>query len=281
MGAFFTKLCAFFTTLTLIAAYLCGTAQVSVTDGYEYLGADKLVLTGALKAGQGICTDGEFYYTSGSVSALGLSSLAKWDKNMKCLKTRNAAIPKEFSKTCGSDHIGGIDCADGILYASLEGKPYDHNFILLYDCDTLTYTGRYYEISHESMTDGIPWCAVDGENGYLYTSRYGGAEKILRYRLSDMSLDGEIVLSETVDRIQGGDVYEGTLYLSCDAAHSVEEPVYSVDLSTGEVTLLMMRTQENYDNEAEDLCVFPMSDGSLFHVLDYDKLLGINVRHYK
>lgn len=37
----------------------------------------------------------------------------------------------------------------------------------------------------------------------------------------------------------------------------------------------------NYDNEAEDVCVYPMEDGSLFHVVDYDKLINANVSHYK
>ena len=34
-------------------------------------------------------------------------------------------------------------------------------------------------------------------------------------------------------------------------------------------------------NEAEDVCVYPMEDGSLFHVVDYDKLINANVSHYK
>ena len=35
---------------------------------------------------------------------------------------------------------------------------------------------------------------------------------------------------------------------------------------------------ENY--EAEGLTVLPMADGSLVHVLDYNKAVGIFLRHY-
>ena len=34
-------------------------------------------------------------------------------------------------------------------------------------------------------------------------------------------------------------------------------------------------------NEAEGVTVYPMEDGSLIHVLDYDKTIGVYIRHYK
>ena len=50
---------------------------------------------------------------------------------------------------------------------------------VLYDCKTLKYTGIYYDMSSEYLTDGIPWCAIDRENGYLYTSQFHNVGEIL------------------------------------------------------------------------------------------------------
>jgi hypothetical protein len=33
-------------------------------------------------------------------------------------------------------------------------------------------------------------------------------------------------------------------------------------------------------NEAEDITVYPMADGTLIHVLDYNKTIGVYLRHY-
>lgn len=103
---------------------------------------------------------------------MNFTGLSKFDNEMNCLKVRTNAVPKEFTEKYGSNHIGGIDCANGYIYAPVEGKvggKHLYNFILLYDCKTLKYTGIYYDMSSEYLTDGIPWCAIDRGSGYLYT----------------------------------------------------------------------------------------------------------------
>ena len=170
------------------------------------------------------------------------------------------------------------------IYAPVEGKvdgKHLYNFILLYDCKTLKYTGIYYDMSSEYLTDGIPWCAIDRENGYLYTSQFHNVGEILQYDLETMTFLRAIPLEEKLDRIQGGSVYNGMLYFSYDAANSTQEQIIAVDPNTGSVRVEFTRYCPNYDNEAEDVCVYPMEDGSLFHVVDYDKLINANVSHYK
>ena len=283
MRSFFAKIASFFAALTMLAAYLLGTAAPTAGNGYEVTGQDRLLVADALRAAQGMCFDGEYYYTSGSVSALNMTSLAKWDKDLKRVRTASAAVPREFTKTYGSNHIGGIDTANGRIYAPVEGKTdkgYEHNFVLLYDCETLQYTGTFYELTCDRLTDGIPWCAVDEENGLFYTSQYNGADEILQYDLDTMEFIGALPLSETLNKLQGGAVYDGTLYLSADVSNSVTEVVYAVDLLTGTVRTELTRNMCSPDNEAEDIFVYPFADGSLIHVIDYDKLLGVNVTHY-
>ena len=71
------------------------------------------------------------------------------------------------------------------------------------------------------------------------------------------------------------------LYLSHDAANSTQEQIIAVDPNTGSVRVEFTKYCPNYANEAEDVSVYPMEDGLLFHVVDYDKLINANVSHYK
>lgn len=281
MNKIISSITAFFTEVSLIIVYLLGFGTVGCSNGYEITGHDKLVFANALYCAQGICTDGEYYYSSGSLAAVNITVLAKWDKNMHRIKSNFIAVPKNFTKQYKSNHIGGIDCFDGKIYCPVEADGYEKNFILLYDCDTLKYTGTYFDMTCEYLTDGIPWCAVDGENGYLYTSKYSDVTEILQYSLSDMKFIKAIHLDTTLTHIQGGSVYDGTLYLSTDVPHSTDENVFTVNSANGHTEKILVRNLCNYDNEAEDICVYPLEDGSLIHVIDYDKLIGVNIYHYK
>ena len=90
-----------------------------------------------------------------------------------------------------------------------------------------------------------------------------------------------IELSETIYRIQGGEVYDGVLYLSNDDKTGSDK-ILTVDIATGKVDTLCKRTLPSLaGNEAEGLTIYPMEDGTFIHVLDYDKTIGVYVRHYK
>lgn len=278
------KIISFFTSLSLIISYILGFGSITTDGDYQLVRKEKLNSAVSICSAQGLCCDGEYFYASGALSAINITGLAKYDLDMKCVKMKLNAVPAEFTKKYGSNHIGGIDCANGYIYASVEGKlegDYKYNFILLYDCDTLEYTGKYYDLTSEHLTDGIPWCAIDKEGGFLYTSKYNNAGEILQYSIEDMSLVKCIPLKQEVSRIQGGSFYNGTLYLSYDVAHSTDEQILAVNLNDGSVTAEITRHLPNYDNEAEDICFCPLNDGTLVHTLDYDKLLNVNVMHYK
>ena len=272
---------SFFTTVSLIFTYIFGFGTVSVSDGYKLIGKEKLNPVVSMFSAQGICCDGEYFYFSGAMTAVNFTGLAKFDLNMNCKKLKSGRVPDEFREKYGSDHIGGIDCANGLIYAPVEGDGYEYNFILLYDCETLEYTGRYYDMTSERLTDGIPWCAIDRENGYLYTSMFDPVDEILQYDLETMEFLQAIPLSEQLHRIQGGSVYRGELYLSYDCKNpGTIETIYRVNPENGEVETELVRELPNYDNEAEDVCVYPLPDGSLIHTVDYDKLICTNVMHF-
>lgn len=268
--------CAF---IILISGLINGGDTVCSANA-ELIGTDKFTLDEALLMSQGITTDGEYFYTAGSIASLALCGMAKWTRDFDKVIYTHTAIPQELKDKYGSDHIGGISYYDGKIYAAVEESTDTHNLIVIYDAETLEYTGVYYELGTEHLKKGIPYCAVDAEKGYLYTSQFKESDCILAYNLDDMTFSHEIKLSEPIYRIQGGEVYDGKIYLSYDVSGSATEQVITVDIATGEVEMLFERTVSRRDHEAEDLTVYPFEDGSLVHISDYDKLVSVNIRHY-
>lgn len=243
-------------------------------EGAELTGSDTFVLTDALLRGQGITTDGTYYYYSGNF----FLSKSTLDNRQTAAVNRFAIPPRLLAKGC--NHIGGISWYDGKIYAAIEdGSDYLHPFIAVYDAETLRFTGQAYELPQSLHIDGVPWCAVDGPRGCLYTAEWSNAKALNVFRLEDMSFVKTVPLSMTLDRIQGGNMYGGTLYLSADLGDA--KPVYAVDPATGECRLLFSRNV-GAATETESMTVWPMPDGSLFHVQDIgpDRYY-VTVRHYR
>ena len=278
---FFESLWAFLVAFCMIFTGIMDYGTASSTKEVELVKEEKMVLDAAMYAGQGITTDGEYYYTSGSLTAFGVAGLAKWDaETFEQVAVNTKAIPEKYVNAHDSDHIGGISYYDGKIYAAVENEAEDFSLVITYDTETLQPVDSY-KMPNEYLPDGIPWCAVDADNGYLYCSPFNDVDYIVACDLETMEFSHIIELSETVYRIQGGEVYEGVLYLSNDD-ESNSDKILTVDISTGEVKRLCTRTLPSVaGNEAEGLTVYPMEDGSFIHVLDYDKTVGVYVRHYK
>ena len=69
--------------------------------------------------GQGITTDGEYYYTSGSIAALDLTALAKFTfDDMELVDTHINPLPDKCTDR-KDDHIGGISYYNGKIYRKL------------------------------------------------------------------------------------------------------------------------------------------------------------------
>lgn len=263
------------------------TSPVAVdTETVKVADTDVFTLVDALVMGQGIANDGEFFYTSGAITALNWNALAKFDiETMEPVLYNFQAIPDDMAQA-GYDHIGGISCYDGKIYASVEGEPDDSGYIasiVTFDTETLEPTGDVYTLPKDIYDDGVPWCAVNGQTGYLYASRWNNIESIYEYDTADnMRLLREIPLSTEIRRIQGGDFYEGVLYLSFDRKNEGNfKCVQKVNIATGEVETAFERNVGGENIEAEGITVYPSSDGSLFHILDYNKVASVFVRHYK
>lgn len=276
MSALKNLLAAITFVITSFTSIFCPTPTDTATA--KITGETCYSLVGAYVTGQGLDEDGEYYYTSGAISNFQLCALAKIDKTTgEIVKKSLSVLPKEF-KDKGYDHIGDIAVQNGIIYAPVEDKAEKYPLVLLYDAETLEYTGTYYELNAEYLTDGIPWCAAD-EN-YLYASPINHPEFIAAYNLSDMSFSHAIPITEPVHRVQAGDCFDGKLYLNCDP-ESDKKPVYVVDLETNTTSFLFDRSTTGFGTEAEGICVTADENGTLtFHIADYNKLLSTFIRTY-
>ncbi len=223
-------------------------------EGAEIIGRQRYVIEDYYMSNQGVTNDGTYYYFSG-----------KKNLGKACMKTgeifliNTAPIPDEL-KSLGCDHIGGLSYYNGIVYAAIEDGPdYLHPFIVLYDAKTLKFTGRYYELPQELHVEGVPWCAVDAENQVIYTAEWSNATVLNVFRLDDLSFVRTIPLTEPIDRIQGAEMFEGKLYLSCDEENDLKR-IFSVDITTGEVNVEFIRNI-GAGFEAEDLTIYPDEEG--------------------
>ena len=280
LGILFATLKTILAPLTAViitvTAFICptptSTETAEITNEFSY------ALVDAFVTGQGLDETDEFFYSSGSLAGIKLCCLGIIDKETgEIVKENLDALPQEF-KDKDYDHIGDISVQNGIIYAPVENKPETDPLVLLYDAETLEYTGTYYAVDWEFLKDGIPWCATD-EN-YLYASQFNDAERIIAYNIDDMSFSHTIELSEPLARVQAGDAADGKLYLNCDP-HEENKTVYEVDLATGEVKLLCDRNTTGFDTETEGLCIRRNEKGELIlNISDYNKIISTFIRTY-
>lgn len=226
-----------------------------ITNKFTYTLLDTDVTT------QGVTNDGEYFYFSGK-KMLGKADMKTGDM----VRMNRDAIPDEL-KDLGCNHIGGLSISGKYIYAAVEDGPaYLNPYIVLYNAKTLEYTGIYYRLPQNLHVEGVPWCAVDIENSCVYTAEWSNATVINIFNLYDMSLEGTLTLSEPVDRIQGAELYDGKLYMSCDEEND-QKRILSVDMETGLVETVFVRNIGS-QFEAEDITVSVDENGPIFHVLD-------------
>ena len=275
----------YYITIPLLIFTLLTTPAASSTDSAELIGTKTFVFDQAFLMGQGITTDGEYFYTSGSLAAVGITALAKRTVDgMELVKSNASALPTECIKR-GNNHIGGISYYNGKIYAPVEGGEEVYACIVVYDAETLKPTGEIYDLPNELYPDGVPWCAVDKETGLLYASAWDDAKVIRVYDVNDSMKhvrDIELTGIGILDRVQGGEFYNGTLYLSYDIKHNGNiKKIMSVDIETGEVKLVAERDVGSENVEAEGMTFTEGEDGPVLHVLDYNKAIGVFVHRYK
>lgn len=187
--------------------------------------------------------------------------LYRTDDELTQTTTVAPAIPEEW-KARGFNHIGDIDVVDGVLYAPLEQPDYEQarQATLTYDAETLAYIGGVDLAQHENS-----FVTVDPSTMIAYSMDRFGGDALVRYDVSDEWRPLEpLPMSAAIERVQGGDVFDGAIWLSTD---DDTDGVYRVDLASGSVQPL--GSIGHVDGEGEGIDATPTPAGDL-HVLTLD-----------
>ena len=273
-----------FLLLPLILLTLVTTPKAVDTDTAKFVSQKVYVMEQALAMGQGITTDGEYFYTSGAATGLHVTYLGKIEiASMTMVAKRLNPLPDVCAER-GNNHIGGISWYNGKIYASVEGGDVCRACVAVYDPETLTASGEVYDLPNEIFDDGVPWLAVDPATGYLYASRWNHAETVYVYDVNDgMRPVKELPLTGIgeLHRIQGGEFYDGALYLAQDSHdNGTRKRLLRMDVATGEVTVAAERDVGGTNIEAEGMTFLTKDGKPALYVLDYNKAVGIFLREY-
>ncbi|MDR3314630.1 MAG: hypothetical protein LBS96_09305 [Oscillospiraceae bacterium] len=259
--------------LCLFTAWITDLTAAPPADTYAAQSSENFGLFEAIPRYQGVTTDGKAWYYSWNYG------LQKTDLQNNLLVSRFIAIPLEFLRN-GNNHIGDISYYDGKIYAPLEdGSAYLHPYILLFDAETLAYTGVSYALPQELHLEGVPWVAVDGARGVAYTAEWHDAAVLNVFSLTDFSLVRTQPLSQPLDRIQGAEIGpDGLLYCAADTkgAHTI----WAVNPEDGAVAKVFDRVLDDAV-EAEGITVLPMADGSFLHCTETGaSRVNVVFKHY-
>lgn len=237
--------------------------KVSELPNYDY----KLVGSFEVNGRQGIATDGNFYYVSGS------KALYKYDKTGKLLLANENpfdgyAIP--------SNHIGDIDVFNDEIFVGVEnfmdgvGKDIQ---IAVHDAKTLKLkrTFKFEPLSGQQEVSGI---TVDTDKRTVWMCSWVGEESgryLYEYSLDTGKYLSKIHLQPVPQWIQGMFYYKGSLYLTADdGTADLDEPdhLYRVDLSNKSyATVILEKTfsEVKKQGEIEGLTIDPKTGELLVH----------------
>ncbi|MFF2951283.1 hypothetical protein ACFVVU_08045 [Kitasatospora sp. NPDC057965] len=245
----------------------------------------------ALERGQGVATDGTYFYYAGPGGMVKATI-----SNDSEVASSAFPIPSSLSSPFKSDHIGDLEYYGGYVIAPLEdGKNnYQHPLLALYNASDLSYTGRYVQLPLDKMPGGVPWVAVDGAAGLVYTAPWtqnaaNGTNTLIAYSLADLltlpagstlPVQRTITLSQPLSRIQGAAVWQNKLYASVDDSG---KSVFSIDPNTGQVSYEFHQDAEPGD-EVQGIAAWDLGpSGGQLHIVHVGsgwKSIFLYLQHY-
>jgi hypothetical protein len=191
----------------------------------------------------------------------GTRVLARLDDRLRDTKRVPEAIPGDWAAR-GYNHIGDIDVAGRYVYAPYEQPEYERGeqAIARYDAKTLAFVDAVTVPQHEAS-----FVTVDPKTMIAYSMDRFGGDALLRYdvrkRWKQLT---PVRMSQFVDRVQGGDVVAGAVWLSTDDDANT---LYRVALPGGRVDAL--GNAGHVDGEGEGIDATKLTTGRL-HVLTVD-----------
>ncbi|WP_348751980.1 PEP-CTERM sorting domain-containing protein [uncultured Aquincola sp.] len=265
------------------------TWSLTQTDRYDYFDAS---FTGVYRT-QGVAFNGNEWLFSWQYGLertdLGFKSLQRTGSVELPSLNIKTGIPAELAAQ-GFDHIGDIDVANGILYASLDSEAgdYKNGHVALFNAKDLSYTGKLYQLNGAPSNphdDVASWVAVDAAAGLGYGKEWRNGNTINVYNLSDWSFSHTLTMDASIRNIQGAKVFDGAMYMS---SHNGDKSVYRLDLASGHVEeLFRLPVMAGARNETEGIALRALPGGGAEMLVEMivepnGNALGtyVNVFHY-
>lgn len=225
---------------------------------------------------QGLASDGSTLYGFGALKPPNYNAITKIDlRTGEILERNEMCIPLELMKK-GYAHVGDGCFYEGMLYIALEAYGFKHPAVARYDPETLEFID-YKPIPDEAAGNGrIPWCEI--ADGVLYFTQSNDVDELRMLRADDMTFLGTIPIDRTLYKVQGGELLDGRMIMVTDEGER-EKNVYSVDLQTGHVEVLFVRSTGKLNMEGEGITVCPARDGSVLHIVDSSPL-GVRISSF-
>jgi hypothetical protein len=143
----------------------------------------------------------------------GTRVLARADGRLRDTNRVGEAIPPDWAAR-GFNHIGDVDVAGRYVYVPFEQPDYERGeqAIARYDAKTLAFVDAVTVPQHEAS-----FVTVDPKTMTAYSMDRFGGDALLRYDVrKGWKALPPVRMSQFVDRVQGGDVAAGVMWLSTD-----------------------------------------------------------------
>ena len=201
-------------------------ASLTTQPTYRY----QLIDTFEVKGRQGVASDGNYYYVSGS------KALYKYDKNGKLLLANETPFD---GYPIPANHIGGIDVFNGEIFVSAEnfmdgvGKDIQ---IAIHDAETLKLK-RSFSFEPSSGQQEVSGICVDTDKRTVWMVSWVGEESgryIYEYGLDTGKYLRKVHLQAVPQWIQGIHYWKGKLFVTADDGNAdFDEPdnLYRIDVT--------------------------------------------------
>ena len=225
---------------------LCGCCEAGEGAGYE------LSSVHAVSGRQGVCTEGGYYWVSGS------GTLEKYDGDWN-LVAENTEPFEGYALEV--NHIGDIDVYNNELYLGVEyfmdGEGSNIQ-VAVYDGDTLKLK-RVFPFRADTGQLECSGIAVDPDSRTVYMSSWIGdvsSQCLYMYDLDTGGYKGKLRMQPAPAWIQGVAYHAGSLYVTCDDGDADEDApdhLYRVEISPdGETgTVFLEKTFDDVIRQGE------------------------------
>lgn len=210
-----------------------------------------LVDTFEVKGRQGIATDGEFFYVSGS------KALYKYDKKGKLLESNENPFE---GYPLPANHIGDIDVFEGEIFVSAEnfmdgvGKDIQ---IAIHDAKTLKFK-RAFPFHPASGQEEVSGICVDRDKRTVWMCSWVGENSgryIYEYSLDTGKYLRKVHLAPVPQWAQGIFYYKGALYMTADdgeADNDAPDHLYRINITDKPyASVVMERAFDDVKREGE------------------------------